>query len=148
MIIKFKFQRKLAEEAARDLNTDNVTRPSSTEPGVKRKMAPSKPTHSSHPSSGRLDQIQKGTKRAKIEAGAEGTRANGMPMVNKLKQMIDPSQSEKFQFKNDMAKPGAEYLEARTNEKDHQRPDAHFRLFSTQHRCAIYFIMEMNILLI
>ena len=99
-------------------------------------MAPSKPTHSSHPSTGRLDQIQKGPKRAKVEA--ESTRANGMPMVSKLKQVIDPSQSEKFQFKNDMAKPGAEYLEARTNEKDHQRPDAHFRLFSTQHRFVFW----------
>ena len=51
------------------------------------------------------------------------------------KSKPDPSQSEKFMFRNELAKPGAEYLEAKTSEKEQPRlPDAHFRLFSTQHR--------------
>lgn len=67
---------------------------------------------------------------------------NGVKSAETPKTKPDPSQAEKFMFRNDMAKPGAEYLEAKMSEKEHQRPDAHFRLFSTQHRFARLSVFE------
>lgn len=100
--------------------------------GQKRKLASetgsnSKTKNSSLPSGVRYEQSSK-SKRPKDEY----SRSN---LVNgQSSRPRDPLMSEKFMFKHENAKPGAEYLEVRNQEKEYQKPEAMFRLYSTQHR--------------
>lgn len=100
--------------------------------GQKRKLTSetgsnSKTKNSSLPSGVRYEQPSK-SKRPKDEY----SRSN---LVNgQSSRPRDPLMSEKFMFKHENAKPGAEYLEARNQEKEYQKPEAMFRLYSTQHR--------------
>ena len=103
--------------------------------GQKRKLASetgsnSKTKNSSLPSGVRYEQSSK-SKRPKDEY----SRSN---LVNgQSSRPRDPLMSEKFMFKHENAKPGAEYLEARNQEKEYQKPEAMFRLYSTQHRYTL-----------
>jgi len=134
LLLQRQRERKLAEEAARDLAENFAARPASAEPGVKRKIPKMVQSQMKHHGG---DHLPKGPKRAKLMEEHQQRASNGLNGVKSAetpKTKPDPSQAEKFMFRNDMAKPGAEYLEAKMSEKEHQRPDAHFRLFSTQHR--------------
>ena len=87
-----------------------------------------------HPGGSRLSEASSSKNSKNRKTDEYGNVRNGIN--NGLQRYKDPSLSEKFLFKNENAKPGAEYLEAKVTEKDpiSQKPETGFRLYSTQHK--------------
>ena len=129
-------QRELADQRRSD-QLARMSDPNQSPPSKMAKLEKHKSKNQFHQNSGsRLSEAGGSSKNSKSRKSEEyGNGRNGIN--NGLQRYKDPSLSEKFLFKNENAKPGAEYLEAKVTEKEgpgSNKNETGFRLYSTQHR--------------